>query len=84
MFFSTVFYYRTLKLPRKLAQKNTRVAARICAERFPGRVHPTHRTIFRVMQKLRETGCLVHNTRDIPVRRRVQDEERILIPLRSP
>ena len=31
-----------------------------------------------VRQKLRETGCLVHNRRDIPVRRRVRDEERIL------
>ena len=62
----------------QLAQKNACAAARIYAERFPGRVHPTRRTIYRVVQKLRETGCLVHNRRDIPVRRRVRDEERIL------
>lgn len=62
-----------------LAGENTELAARIYAERFPGRArHPTRRTIFRVVQQFRETACLVHNTRAIPVRRRVHDEERIL------
>lgn len=62
-----------------LAGENTRVAAQIYAERFPGRARlPTKNTILRVVQRLREKGCLVHNTRNMPLRRRVQDEERIL------
>jgi hypothetical protein len=61
-----------------LAGENTRAAARIYAERFPGRAHPTKHTILRAVQQLRETGCLVHNKVGVPVRLRVQDEERIL------
>src|SRR5580765_121665 len=62
-----------------LAGENARAATQIYAERFPGRAHPTRRTILKVVQKLRETGCLVHNVRaGAPVRRRVQDEERVL------
>lgn len=48
--------------------------------RFPGRVHPTEKTILRVVQQLCETGCLVHNNRVIQAvrHRRVRDEERVL------
>jgi len=45
-----------------LAGENTHRAAAIYAERFPGRAQkPSGRTILRVVQQLRETGCLVHN-----------------------
>ncbi|EFN88324.1 hypothetical protein EAI_14917, partial [Harpegnathos saltator] len=46
---------------------------------FPGRAHyPRYQTIFRVVQRLCETECLVHNSPHMSVRRRLQDEERIL------
>ena len=61
-----------------IAGENTRRAARIYAERFPRRALPTKNTILRVVQRMRETACLVHNTHGHAVRRRVQDEERIL------
>lgn len=71
--------YADMVIAYGLAGESAHLAARIYAERFPGRArHPTRRTICRVVQKFRETGCLVHNTRAIPVRRRVQDEERVL------
>ena len=62
-----------------LAGGNARGAARIYAERFPRRArHPTGRQIFRIVQQLRETGCLVHNP-GVGVRRyRVRNEEEIL------
>ncbi|XP_011875349.1 PREDICTED: uncharacterized protein LOC105566168 [Vollenhovia emeryi] len=61
-----------------LAGESKRAAARIYAERFPERAHSTKDTIFRVVKRLRETGCLVHKTKDVPVRRGVPDEERVL------
>jgi len=62
-----------------IAGENTRMAVRIYAERFPGRVHPTKKTILRVVQRLRETGCLMHNRVNQAVRRRrVRDEKRVL------
>ncbi|XP_025158134.1 uncharacterized protein LOC112589361 [Harpegnathos saltator] len=66
-----------------MAGENASAAARIYAERFPGRAqYPSRRVIFRVVQQLRETGCLVHNERasgaGAPMRLRVQDEEKIL------
>lgn len=49
-------------------------------DRVPERVQPTEKTILRVAQRLRETGCLAHNNRVIQAvrRRRVRDEERVL------
>ncbi|EZA46652.1 hypothetical protein X777_03909 [Ooceraea biroi] len=71
--------YTNMIVAYGLAGENARLVARIYAERFPGRAYyPTLCTIFRTVQQLRETGCLVHNTRGIPVRRRVRDEERVL------
>lgn len=62
-----------------LARENARSAARIYAERFPGRRHPSGRTIVRVVQQLRETGCLMHNAgAGGPAIIDVRDEERIL------
>ena len=64
-----------------LARENARAAARIYAARFPRRErHPTHHQILLVVQRLREKGCLIHNSRDAgaPVRRRVRREEEIL------
>lgn len=63
-----------------LSGENARAAAQIYAERFPGRArYPTARRILRVVQQLRESGCLVHNLERIRAPHlRVQDEERIL------
>lgn len=73
--------YTDMVLAYGLAGENARGAAVIYAERFPGRARqPSGRTIFRVVQQLRETGCLVHNVGAAgpPVRLHVQNEERIL------
>jgi len=63
------------------AGENARAAARLYAERFPGRERqPYYQTILRCVQRARETGMLMLNWRNAgaPVRYNVQDEERIL------
>ncbi|EFN86521.1 hypothetical protein EAI_03039, partial [Harpegnathos saltator] len=72
--------YTNMIIVYGLAGENARAAARIYAERHPGRArYPTARTILCVVQRLRERGCLVHySAGGAPVRRRVRDEEKIL------
>ncbi|EZA47534.1 hypothetical protein X777_16216 [Ooceraea biroi] len=71
--------YTDMVIAYGLAGENAYAAAQIYAERFPRRTHPSYHTILSVVQKLRETGCLVHrNNVGAPVRRRVENEERIL------
>ncbi|XP_070531446.1 histone-lysine N-methyltransferase SETMAR-like [Cardiocondyla obscurior] len=61
------------------AGENANRAAEIYAEQFPGRAHyPCNRTILRVVQRLRQTGCFVHNINNAPARVPVENQERIL------
>ncbi|XP_018393522.1 PREDICTED: uncharacterized protein LOC108772487, partial [Cyphomyrmex costatus] len=62
------------------AGRNARFAARLYAEQFPGRAHPTYNVILRCIRRLRETGSVLriphHNGGRMRVR--VNVEERIL------
>jgi hypothetical protein len=46
------------------AQGNGRAARRLYEERFPGRRMPAHTMFARVVQRLRDTGCLKVNKHD--------------------
>ncbi|EZA48413.1 hypothetical protein X777_13813 [Ooceraea biroi] len=66
----------------RMAEENSREAARIYAERFPERDrHPSKNTIMRCVQRARETGSLQPRRNDMCNARqhiRADDEERIV------
>lgn len=62
------------------AGENARAAARLYAERFPGREHPSYHVILRCVQRLRETGSVMRDQRRIgaPMRLAINEEAMIL------
>lgn len=63
-----------------MAGQNTKGAARLYAEQFPNRRHPTESTITRCLHRLRETGCILpqHRIKEFSSRRRHTVDEKVL------
>lgn len=61
-----------------LAEENAIAAARLYAERFPNRRHPTDLSIIRCLRRLRETGFILPQRQNRPVHRHINVDEEVL------
>ncbi len=61
-----------------LAEGNGSVASQMYRDKYPNRWHPSSKVIRDMFSRLKELGCFYATASEQPLRRSIEDEERIL------